>query len=132
MDHLLYNSFLSSYPHCEVGTYYIHMYRPWRHVIGMLDCAPLIIVSDVCLIIQVPVAEWLRHWYCKREIPGLIPGRANFSFSLYYLLTSKQLKSNICSSIISIKDLRNTSINGLALKIQTNKSNLRLGHPVII
>ena len=62
---------------------------------GMLDYAPLIIVSVACLIMLAPVAQWLRHWSRKPEIPGSIPGRAHFSFSLNYSPTAKQLKSNI-------------------------------------
>ena len=53
-----------------------------QHVMGMLDCAPLIIVSVVCLTMQAPVAQWLRHWSRKPEVPGSIPGQAHFSFSL--------------------------------------------------
>ena len=49
------------------------------------DCAPFNTVSNVCLSIQAPVAERYRHWSRKPEIPGLIPGLAHFSFSLYYL-----------------------------------------------
>ncbi len=67
----------------------------WEKIIWMLDCAPLIIVSGVCLAIQAPVAQWLRHWSRKPEIPGSIPGWAHFSFSLHYLPTAKQLKSII-------------------------------------
>ncbi len=80
-------------------------------MIGMLDCAPLIIVSDVCLTIQAPLAEWLRRWSRKPEILGPISGRAHFSFSLYYLPISKQLKSNIylhriqCMPIFSVLSL---------------------------
>ncbi len=58
---------------------------------GMLDCAPLNIVSDVCLTIQAPGDEWYRHWSRKPEIPDLIPGQAHFSFYLYYLPMPKQL-----------------------------------------
>ena len=35
---------------------------------GMSDCAPLIIVSDVCLTIQAPVAEWLKENRSGRNI----------------------------------------------------------------
>ncbi len=49
-------------------------------VMGMLDNAPLIVVSDVCLCIQAPVAQ--RRWTRSPEIPFSIPGQAYFSFSL--------------------------------------------------
>ena len=49
-----------------------------------------LIVSDVCLIIQAPMAEWYSRWSRKQEIPGSIPGQAHFSFFLYYLPTAKQ------------------------------------------
>ena len=66
-----------------------------KHVMGMLDCAPLIIVSDVCLTIEAPVAQWLRHWSRKPDILGSISGRVHFSYSLHYLPTAKQLKSTL-------------------------------------
>ena len=63
----------------------------------MLDCAPLNIVSVVCLTIQAPVAEGYTRWSRKPEIPGSIPGRVHFSFSLYYLPMAKQF-TNIYNS----------------------------------
>ena len=42
-----------------------------QHVTRMLDCVLLNTISDVCLTIQAPVAEWLRRW------------RAYFSFPYY-------------------------------------------------
>ena len=65
------------------------------NVIGMLDYATLIIISDVCLTIQAPVAEWFKALSRKQEISGSIPERAYFSISLYYSPTAKQLESNI-------------------------------------
>ena len=43
-----------------------------QQVMGMLDCAPLIIVSDDHLIIQSPVAQWLRHLFRKPQVLGSI------------------------------------------------------------
>ena len=53
---------------------------------SLLQCCKLtlFIIFDVCLIIQAPVAQWLRRWSRKPEIPGSIPWRAQFfTFSLY-------------------------------------------------
>ena len=57
------------------------------YVMGMLDCAPRNILSDVCLTIQAPMAahaEWDRRWSHKPEILGLIHGWVHFSFFIIY------------------------------------------------
>ncbi len=56
----------------------------YGEMMGMLDCALLTIVSDICLTIQAPVAEWLRRWSCKPEIAGSIPGQAHPSPFIVY------------------------------------------------
>ena len=55
-------------------------------VITLIINKSLIIVSDVCLTMQAPVAQWLRHWSRKPEIPGSIP-RAGLFFLLPLLFT---------------------------------------------
>ncbi len=81
----------------------IHMHGPsyyLQHVLGMLDCAPLIILFDVCLTTQTPVVQWLRRWSRKPEIPGSIPRHSHFSFSLNKLPTAKQLNCKIIETMI--------------------------------
>ena len=53
------------------------------------DCAPLNIVSDICLTIQasVHVVEWYRHWSSKPKIPGSIPRAGAFFLLLSLLFT---------------------------------------------
>ncbi len=51
-----------------------------------------IIVSDVCLTIQAPVAQYLRHWSRKPEISDSILGRAYLSFFLIIKIDGEAVK----------------------------------------
>ena len=74
---------------------------------GDVGLCLLNIVSDVCLNIQAPMAQWLRHRSRKPKISGWILGRAHFAFSLHYLPMAKQLKSNIyLNSLFAIMHLQ--------------------------
>ncbi len=59
-----------------------------QHVMGMLDCALLNIVSDVCVTINAPVAEWLRCW--SHKLGSQFDSRVGAFFFLTLLFTNSK------------------------------------------
>ncbi len=66
-----------------------------QHVMGMLDCAPLIIISDVCLTNHTSsVARWFRRWSRKPEISGF-DSQAGTVFLLPLLFTETKAGNKV-------------------------------------